>query len=281
MFKNNIENKVKDKVKNKIELLGYEKFSLTDTLECGQCFRWSKEGPGYRGIVEDSDVLVYYEKDKLIIEGAKEDKREFWIKYFDLGTKYNEIRENLSQISPILKSASDFCPGIRILNQEPWETLCSFIISQNNNIPRIKGIISRLCENFGEKISENSFSFPDANIISVLSEKELEIIKSGFRAKYIINAAQMISSGEIDLQLLRLMPIIRAREELKKIKGVGPKVAECVLLYGFHRLEAFPIDVWMNRVMKNYFPDKDSKIFGKYAGIAQQYLFHYTRMRKE
>lgn len=267
----------KDKMMNKIKIQGYEKFSLEETFECGQCFRWDKVGSTYHGIALDSDVLVYYEGNSLVIEGAKENSEKLWLKYFDLERNYSEIREKLSKIDSTLKKAVEACPGIRILRQEPWETLCSFIISQNNNIPRIKGIISRLCENFGEKISQQSFLFPSYKVISNLTENDLAVIKSGFRAKYIIDAAQKVSNGEIDLKRLETMPIFEAREKLKKIRGVGPKVAECTLLYGFHRLEAFPIDVWMKRVMEDYFKGKSPDVFGEYAGIAQQYLFHYTR----
>ncbi len=262
---------------NKIKIQDYEKFSLEETFECGQCFRWNKENSGYRGIVSDSDVFVYYEGNNLIIEGAKENQYEFWIKYFDLDRDYSKIRQTLTEIDPTLKKAVESCSGIRILRQEPWEALCSFIISQNNNIPRIKGIIHRLCENFGEKISEKAFSFPSAEVISSLTEDDFAAIRSGFRAKYIIDAAKKVSNGEINLEHLKTIPIFKAREELKKIKGVGPKVAECTILYGFHRLEAFPVDVWMKRIMETYFPGKTADIFGKYAGIAQQYLFHYIR----
>ena len=264
---------------NIIKIKGYKKFSLEDTFECGQCFRWNKEDSKYHGIVKSKDVFVYYKKDKLIIEGDKEGKEDFWVKYFDLKMDYDNIREKLSTIDPFLKEASNFCPKIRILNQEPWEALCSFIISQNNNIPRIKGIIFRFCEAFGEKISENSFSFPRPEVIARLKEGNLEYIRSGFRAKYIIDAAKKVTNKEIDLNALKNMPIQKARENLMEIKGVGPKVAECTLLYGLHRLEAFPLDVWMKRVMREHFPGKNSEIFGDYAGIAQQYLFHYIRSK--
>lgn len=267
-----------NEINNGLEIIGAEMFSLEDTFECGQCFRWEKIENKYHGVALNSEVLVYYKDGSLIIEGNLSQKsHEAWIKYFDLYLNYDNIRRNLADIDPVLKRACEFCPGIRILNQDPWETLCSFIISQNNNIPRIKGIISRLCESFGKKISENEFSFPEARIISELCEEDLKVIRCGFRAGYIIDAAKKVSSGEINLNNIEIMNIDDARKYLMQIRGVGPKVAECTLLYGFHKLEAFPIDVWMKRVMSEYFPDKNPKMFGKYAGLAQQYLFHYTR----
>ncbi len=267
-----------DETGSSIQIIGAEKFNLEDTFECGQCFRWDKMGSKYHCVVHGFEIWVYYKGKNLVIEGDFPEKiNDLWIEYFDLNLDYSKIRRDLSAIDPTLHKACKFCPGIRILRQEPWETLCSFIISQNNNIPRIKKIISRLCENFGNKIGEGSFSFPDAKTISELSERDLEVIKSGFRAKYIIDAANKVSSKEVDLEKVSSMDVCDARKYLMKIKGVGPKVAECTLLYGFHRMEAFPVDVWMRRVMERYFPGKTPEIFGKYAGLAQQYLFHYTR----
>ena len=267
-----------NKIDKGIEIVGAEEFSLSDTFECGQCFRWDKIGDKYYGIALNTEAFVYYKGKNLIIEGdIPEDKIERWLEYFDLHLNYSDICKNLSLIDPVLKKACEFCPGIRILKQEPWETLCSFIISQNNNIPRIKGIISRLCEAFGEKIGKNGFAFPKVKTIAELSEDDLKVIRSGFRAGYILDAARKICSGEIDLNLIRTMKIHDARKYLMQIKGVGPKVADCTLLYGFHKLEAFPVDVWMKRVMDKYFYGKSTKIFGEYAGLAQQYLFHYTR----
>ena len=178
---------------------------------------------------------------------------------------------------PILKDAAKNAPGIRILAQEPWEALCSFIISQNNNIPRIKGIISRLCETFGKKSGE-SYTFPSAETLAVLEPDDLQNLRAGFRAGYIIDGARKVASGEIDLEALRNMPIETAREKLMTIRGVGPKVAECTLLYGLHRLEAFPIDTWIKKAMSTLYEGLKPEDFGEYAGIAQQYIFVQMRM---
>lgn len=260
-------------------------FDLSQTLDCGQCFRWTKTSDNsYKGIAYGKVLNIRQEKNNIILKNTnKEDFNNIWKHYFDLDTNYSEILKTLSNVHPFLSDAYNYCPGIRILNQEPWEALCSFIISQNNNIPRIKKIISKMCEFFGDKISnsENCFSFPSAEILAKLSENDLLPIKSGFRAKYILDAAKKVSSQEINLELIKNISICDAEETLKKIKGVGPKVAQCTLLYGFHRLEAFPMDVWMKKIMETYFQGKSPDLFGKYAGIAQQYLYHYSRMNAD
>lgn len=260
-------------------------FDLSQTLDCGQCFRWIKTSDNsYQGIAYGKVLYVRQEKNNIILKNTnKEDFNNIWKYYLDLDTDYSEIWKTLSNVHPFLSDAYNYCPGIRILNQEPWETLCSFIISQNNNIPRIKKIISKMCELFGDKISnsENCFSFPSAKTLAKLSENDLSPIKCGFRAKYILDAANKITNKEISLEEIKNMSIYDAEETLKKIKGVGPKVAQCTLLYGFHRLEAFPMDVWMKKIMETYFQGKSPNLFGKYAGIAQQYLYHYSRMNAD
>ncbi len=273
---------VKDKNSDEKVFIEYvSNFDLSQTFDCGQCFRWNKNGNSYSGVAFDRELEVFSEDEEIIFTGTTTEKfNSIWKNYFDFSTDYKKIGENFSNFNPVLKKAYEFCPGIRILKQDFWETLCSFIISQNNNIPRIKKIISSLCEQFGNKL-ENNYSFPTAEKLSLLNENDLQPIKSGFRAKYIIDAAQKIASGEVNLQKISTMPIENAREELKKIKGVGNKVADCVLLYGMHRLESFPMDVWMKRVMDYFFPGQTPEIFGDYAGIAQQYLYHYSRSNPE
>jgi len=261
-------------------ILNAENFDLSQTFDCGQCFRWEQTGEDtFEGIAFGRKLKIYKDNADIVLKKtSKEEFNKVWKDYFDLNTNYSDIASELSNIDPILLKAYNYCPGIRILRQEPWETLCSFIISQNNNIPRIKKIIQRLCCLFGEKIEgTEEFSFPTAKAISKLKEEDLLPIKCGFRAKYILDAASKIERGEINLESISKMPLPSAEEILMKIKGVGPKVSQCTLLYGFHRLEAFPLDVWMKRIMNKYFFGKSPEIFGKYAGIAQQYLFHYCR----
>lgn len=268
----------------KLKLKNFENIDLVQTFECGQCFRWQKNSENsYTGIFKGKKLeLSQLTPNTIILSTDMSDFKKIWYKYFDLETDYKKIGENITTLHPILKKAYIECSGIRILRQEPWETLCSFIISQNNNIPRIKKIIKSLCDLFGDKI-ENSKekSFPSSEVISKLNLEDLEPIRSGFRAKYILDAARKISSKIVDFKKIENLDYIDAKNELMKIKGVGPKVADCVLLYGFHRLEAFPEDVWIKKVMNKFFKNESPKIFGEYAGIAQQYLYHYSRMHPE
>lgn len=258
-------------------------FNAAQTLDCGQAFRWKEQTDGsFKGIAYGKVVTIKAEGSDLIIDGTDEsDFEAIWKKYLDLECDYGQIRKSLEAIHPILKEAAAFAPGIRILNQEPWEALCSFIISQNNNIPRIKGIVERLCRSFGEQIDEDCFTFPSAERIAALEPDELAPIRAGFRARYIIDGARKVAGGEIDLEAIRRMEINDARYELMKITGVGIKVADCTLLYGLHRLDCFPLDVWMKRAMAVLFPEMKPADFGEYGGIAQQYIFHYSRMHPE
>lgn len=259
-------------------------FDLSETFNCGQCFRWNQISENeFVGVAFERVVKILKEKNKVILKGTSvsADFDLIWRNYFDLSTDYSAIKLSLSKLDSTLSLACKYAPGIRILRQEPWETLCSFIISQNNNIPRIKGIVERLCKNFGNEIEPRFFSFPSNKRLAELNKSDLAPLKCGFRDEYILDAAKKVSSSEVDFEKIKKLPINEARSELMKIKGVGPKVAECTLLYGFHRLEAFPVDVWMKRALSTFFPEKDISYFGKYAGIAQQYIFHYSRMNPE
>lgn len=254
--------------------------SLAETLDCGQAFRWQAcSDNGFTGVVANKCVTVHLNNGILTIDGAtKQDVDSLWFNYFDLELDYAKLRSEFAEIHPILKEATTYAPGIRLLCQDSWETLCSFIISQNNNIPRIKGIIERLSESFGEKICDGKYSFPSADVIAGLTVEDLAPLRSGFRAPYILDAAAKVASGEVNLQEIKKMDTDEARAQLMKIKGVGPKVADCTMLFGMHKVECFPMDVWMKRAMKELFPTLTISDFGKYGGIAQQYIFHYSRM---
>lgn len=270
------------KVKRGVELQ-IEDFSLRKTFECGQCFRWREVSENvFSGVAKGRCLTLLSEGDKIIFKDVSlSEFEDIWIDYFDLTTDYIKIKNQISKIHPVLSEAVKFSSGIRILKQDSWEALCSFIISQNNNIPRIMNIISGLCKNFGDMINESSFSFPSAKKISEFDEKSLRVIRAGFRASYILDAAQKIIDGKVNLESILSMSLNDARQTLMKIYGVGPKVAECTLLYGFHKLEAFPIDVWMKKAMKVLFNGMDPCELGEYAGVAQQYIFYYSRMNKE
>lgn len=262
-------------VKNTDIIVSEKDFDLDETLDCGQAFRWKKIPSDY-----DCTYEGYFLNEHLII--SQTDKKKFifhniseadflnkWVDYFDFETDYGELKRQFSEDETLSKACS-FAGGIRLLRQNSWECLISFIISQNNNIPRIKGIIERLCGNYGG-------NFPNPEQLSSETAESLSYLRSGFRAKYIADAASKTASGEMNLEKIAELPIEKARAELKKIKGVGPKVAECVLLYGMHCTEAFPVDVWIKRVLAEYYPDGFPESMRNAAGIAQQYLFHYIR----
>lgn len=270
-------------------------FELSNVFDCGQCFRWDRVSDNaYIGIACQKVLLIEKTDDRLILYNTTSDDYErIWRNYFDFNRDYNEIKSVLSPDS-ILAEAIRFGNGIRILNQEPFETLISFIISASNNIPRIKGIISRLCENFGDEISymgKTYYTFPTAERLAKETLETLSVIRAGFRDKYIIDAAQKVVSGVINLDDIRLMPTADAKSELMKIKGVGSKVADCALLFGFGKCDCFPTDVWIKRIMEYcYFENKEVTLkqiaayaadnFGKYGGFAQQYLFYWARENK-
>ncbi len=249
-------------------------FSLADTFDCGQCFRWERREDGFRGVCLGRSLTVAQEGDRLWFRNtSREEFEERWVPYFDLEEDYAALNRTYSA-DPTLAEACRYAGGIRILRQEPWEALCSFIISQNNNIPRIKGIISRLCQNFGEPAGDD-WAFPGPERLAELAVEELSPLRAGFRAKYILDAARKVAGGQVDLQIVSGLSLEDARRELQKIAGVGPKVAECALLYGFHRLDAFPVDTWIKKALARYYPEGFPAV--PCAGVAQQYLFHYIR----
>lgn len=231
-----------------VYITGIESFSLPRTLDCGQAFRWEELRENcWHGIAFNKYLKIEKLSNGTIVlhNTTQEEFNNIWVKYFDLERDYEEIINAVSG-NKILKEASKFGRGIRVLNQEPWETLCSFIISQNNNIKRIKGIISRLCESFGEEIN-GYYTFPTPEKIASLTLEDLSVLRAGFRAKYILDAATKVAKREINLDSLKNLPIDDARNELMKIKGVGPKVADCALLFSHGHIEAFPKDVWIDR----------------------------------
>ncbi len=243
--------------------------SLRETLLSGQCFRVKEENGFWTikaGIGPLFKTLVVSQEDLSPITSDP-----FWVNYFDLDFDYSALRASFAKISPFMEKACSYAPGIRILRQDPWEALCSFVVSQNNNIMRIMSIVERMCNFYGEG------GFPSSLCLANAKEEDLRALGLGFRASYIINTAKAVEDGLIDLEKLKVMDIDQARAMLMSVKGIGPKVANCALLFGCHRLDCFPIDVWMKRAMAEFFPGKDESIFGPYAGVAQQYIFHYAR----
>lgn len=267
-------------------------FDLAQTLECGQCFNFEKIGEEDYIVVAKGRMLhVLQEDDELIFDGTSDDEiRGIWVPYFDLDRDYAQIKSELIKAEPRLKSVTDTFYGIRILNQDFPETLISFIISQNKNIPQIKKIVRAICEGFGEYAGtyagHDYFAFPKQEQLYAMTEEDFRQLKTGFRAPYIMSAIHALQNGMNAAELKRLT-FEDARRELTGIKGVGDKVANCVLLFSLGFREGFPVDVWIKRIMEEmYFgcdtPKKEIEQFaavkfGRWGGYAQQYLFMYAR----
>lgn len=251
-------------------------------LFCGQAFRWKKNEDGsFHGVVDGKITdIVQKENEIIFLNTSQEDFLSLWKDYFDLESDYESTVKRFDEDKNISAAVKEYY-GIRILHQRPWEALCSFIISQNNNIPRITGIIDRLCESFGERVGEKDYSFPSYERMKNVTAEDMAPLRAGFRSKYIADAVSKLCSGEISLEKIKEMPISEARTELMKIKGVGAKVAECTLLYGFGRKEAFPIDVWVKKIMAEMYPHGLPECTKDVEGIAQQYLFHWRRNSPE
>ncbi|MDR1736578.1 MAG: DNA-3-methyladenine glycosylase [Oscillospiraceae bacterium] len=237
-------------------------FSPPLIFTCGQCFRFDEVSDGvWRGAAFGRVLTV----SAAAIDCTAGDYENVWRVFFDMDTDYAAIRKAVS-INAFMSEAAEFGRGIRILRQDFWETLCSFIISQQNNIPRIKGIIRRLCAAYGNPLEDGYSAFPTAEALAALDEGALRELGLGYRAPYVLSAARAFARGGVD------------RENLTALHGVGAKVANCVMLYGLHRMDVFPVDTWMRRGMGKYFPKNfDPREFGAYAGAAQQYIFHYVR----
>lgn len=267
--------------KDEIEITKIQDFSPPLIFECGQCFRWDVMPDGsYVGIAKGKAARVNKKNGSVFISGTIDDFNLLWRDYFDLDRDYAQIRSRVA-IDEFMQNATDYGTGIRILRQDRWEALCSFIISQCNNIKRIKGIISRFCELYGHPINflgKTMYTFPTVETVASLNADDLAPIRSGYRAPYIISAAKRIESGQADLDYISTLSEPEMLRELKQFDGVGNKVANCVMLFGFHRLDSFPIDVWIKRTVGEiYGKNFDPSVFGQYAGVAQQYMFHYAR----
>ena len=273
-------------------------FELKDIFECGQCFRWDKQEDGsYIGIVNNNVIKVSKNGNIITFKSVGEDDlKELVTYYFDLERDYEEIKRKLSKIDENMKKSIEYGKGIRILNQDLWETIISFIISANNNIPRIKGIIDRMSKAYGEEIvfeGKSYYTFPTVNELSKTKVEDLRKLGLGFRDVRVYETTKMIKENKVDLEYLsKEKDFNKVREILLTLPGVGPKVADCILLFSsLKRWEAFPIDVWVRRVMNELYigNEDETKVrkeqiekiayekFGSLAGIAQQYLFYWKR----
>ncbi len=263
--------------KNDIIISGIECLDLALTLDCGQAFRWVQNDDGswsgvaggrYLKIAKIDDDIIFYDTDREFFDS-------FWVHYFDLDKDYAKICDQLRGDELVARAIDDYY-GIRILNQEPWEALCSFVISQQNNIKRIKSLVSKICCAYGDDLGDGHYTFPTPEQLCKASEDDLRALGLGYRAEYLALLSRAMVNGKIDLEKIKAMPTENARKELLKIRGVGVKVANCAMLFGMEFYDCVPVDTWINKALK-YYPDGLPQCFNGIEGIAQQYLFHWAR----
>lgn len=282
------------RIDNNLIVKGLKDFKLNHIFDCGQCFRFNQiDNETYFGIAKGKALRISQVGDTVTLYDTTEDEfNNIWFNYFDLGRDYGEIKNRLS-IDSIMKNAIAYGDGIRILNQDLWESIISFIISASNNIPRIKGIIERFCSAYGREIKYMDniyYAFPDVDQTALLSKDDLAIIRSGYRDKYIMDAAAKFKDGTLSEEYIKSLSTIEAKKALMSINGVGNKVSDCILLFGLGRVDSFPVDVWIKRIMEYFYFDNEQTIdaisefaekhFGDIGGFAQQYLFFYARENK-
>ncbi|MDF2672581.1 MAG: 8-oxoguanine glycosylase [Clostridiales bacterium] len=279
-----------EKYSEGIVIKNVKDFELKHIFDCGQCFRWNEDEDGsFLGIAQERAVRFIKKDNDIYIKGGNIGDKDLWTEYLDLKRDYGEIKNELSQ-DGILKEAIKHGEGIRILNQEPFEIIISFIISANNRIPMIKRAVQNISREFGKRIEFDKgeyYTFPNPFELSKASALDLQRCGCGFRAPYIVETTREIAEGRININEIKNMETDRAHNELVKLKGIGPKVADCILLFSMGKPDAFPVDVWVKRVMQYFYlaPDVSLKKirdygrnkFGSLAGFAQQYLFYYAR----
>ena len=284
--------------KQEYKIENIKSFELADIFDCGQCFRWNKQKDGsYTGVFKGNVMNVQKKGNTVTFKGiCNGNIKEIVEDYFDLNRNYEEIKEQLSKVDENVKTSIEYGQGIRILNQDLWEMIISYIISANNNIPRIKGIIDRISKNYGREIEWNGekyYTFPTADELKDVSVEDYRKLGAGFRDIRLYETVQAVLNKKVDLSQMQNNPnTYEVREQLLTLSGVGPKVADCILLFStLKRFEVFPIDVWVRRVMNELYIKKEDETkvnkkeleklakekFGNLAGIAQQYLFYWKR----
>lgn len=265
-------------------------FNLKNTFENGQCFRFEEKYGGYAGVAMGEYIMLCEHDGVLTVDGVDEDVfNKKFVPYFDLDRDYKKITDSFPK-EENLQKAVEYGAGMKILQQEPWEATVSFIISQNNNISRIKAIIKRLSENYGTSINGAYFAFPTAEELKDVKAADYARLGCGYRADYLEETVKKMLDNKIDFDFLTSCGYAEARETLLKLKGIGPKVADCICLFGLNYLDAFPVDTWIKKVMESLFLKRSAtnreigeyakNAFGEYAGLAQQYLFYYARENK-
>lgn len=277
-----------------IILFGVSDFDIEQTLECGQCFHFKKLDEKEYALCAFHKLLrIRQEDDKVTLFDTTPDEYEkIWREYFDFDRDYGDIKAYLLKTDNTLKEAVETMNGVHILQQEFFETLISFIISQNKQIPHIKKIVEIISEKYGDYLGEINgeifYSFPTKEQLINVTEEQLRECKTGFRAPYIADAVKKAADGLIDEKILMAADMEECEKMLMQIKGVGNKVANCCMLFGLCKREAFPVDVWIKRIMEHlYFNGEDTskeeiaefakKKFGSFGGYAQQYLFYYGK----
>jgi len=275
---------------NYVIIKDIEDFDLSSTFDNGQCFRWNKtENDSYIGVAMNKTVEVYRDRCNLIIKNTdKKDFNDIWYRYFTLDVDYSKIKKVLSN-DPFIKKSIEYSPGLRLLRQDFYETLISFILSSNNNIQRIKKIINNICMAAGNVITyenKNYYSFPDLQNLQKFTVEDFNDFGAGYRSKYLVNTIKSLCCEKPDLNMLENGSLQSARKSLQEYAGIGLKVADCILLYSGLRYDVFPADVWIRKIVCSYTNLKDcpekiveyaAQVYGDYAGFAQQYLFHYAR----
>lgn len=266
-------------------------FNLNHIFDCGQCFRWNEQEDGsYIGVAFGKVIEVKkVENDVILYNTTEEEFEKIWVDYFDLYRDYDTVKEILSQ-DEILKKSVEYGWGIRLLQQDPFEIIVSFITSANNRIPMIKRAINNICKKWGEEVKYKNnkyYTFPDIETLKGCTIEELEECGTGFRAKYIKNTIDAILNGDANIEYIKELKDDECHTELQKFSGVGPKVADCIMLFSMNKYSAFPVDVWVKRAMQHFYlaPDvslKKIRDFGRekfkfLSGFAQQYLFYYAR----
>jgi len=263
-------------------LSNLDSFNLHQIITCGQCFRWDETNPGlWRGVAFDTQLEIQQlDAETYLFKCSREAFDSLWFSYFDLARDYSEIKRSVTGDS-FLEDAIQAGEGIRILQQEPFEILITFIISQCNNIPKIKTTITRLCEQLGVSVKDKTghyYLFPTPQALAD-NPDVVKLCGVGYRDKYIVSASRKIVNGELDLTGLRFVSREDAYRELITLFGVGSKVANCILLFGLRHLDGFPEDLWIKKVLEKHYQGKfDSNRYNGFKGIIQQYMFYYGRI---
>ena len=280
--------------KNNVVILeGVADFDPKHIFECGQCFRWMAEEDGsYTGVAKGKVINVSRENDTVYIKNSSlKDFNDIWKDYFDLNTDYTKIKNILKNMDEHLEKATEFGWGIRILRQDPWEMIISFIISSNNRIPMIQRAIGNLSRQYGTYIGQYNgvdyYDFPTPEQLNKASIEDIRACSTGFRDKYIKSTTEAVINNNDDVYKYNSLSTEECRKELKKFNGIGPKVCDCIALFGMQKYDTFPVDVWVKRVMQEFYVDDDMSLpkmrtyaidkFGDLSGFAQQYLFYYAR----